>query len=95
MSKAVDGTSAEVKAASANFGDDVDVEVVEAIVAVEVASFERYLRRIAFNPNIRASFHCARSIRGSGIPIVGVTSPIALIDGSRLFLWTGETPKTP
>lgn len=57
LSKPVDGTSAEVKAASACCGDDVDVEVVEAIVAVEVAPFERQLRRITFNPNIRASFH--------------------------------------
>ena len=80
LSKAVDGTSAEVKATRASFGDDVDVEVVEAIVAIEVAPFERYLRRIAFNPNIRPSFHWARSIRGSDIPMVGETSPIPRFD---------------
>lgn len=75
MSEAVDGTAAEVKAAITSFGHDDDVEVVKAIVAIEVAPFERYFRRIASNPNIRACFHCARGRRGSGIPVVGETSP--------------------
>src|SRR5258705_8120004 len=78
--KTIDGTRAKVEAPSVTLSDDVDVEIIEAVISVETAPLELSLRRIALNANICGGFHCHRSICEHSLPHSRRQIPIALTD---------------